>query len=78
MRTIGIPAAGMMMPIRQLNVFHYNPIPVTALQTIAHDLAVTTPQRLDVFNMIDRIGAGRLEDDFLKIMVHSGYIIEAA
>jgi hypothetical protein len=51
MRTIGIPTAGMRTLIRQFDMFDHNAVSIAAFQAVAHDLAVTTPECLDIFNL---------------------------
>jgi hypothetical protein len=58
MRTISVPTAGMQTLIRQFDIFDHNVVSITALQPIAHDLAVTTPECLDIFNL-EQIGPKR-------------------
>jgi hypothetical protein len=49
----------------------HNTIELTAFQTIAYDLAVTTPQGLNVFKMKTRFRTGGMTYKFLEIGIHS-------
>ena len=51
MGTVGIPTTGMLSLVRQFDMFDHNAVSITILQAVAHNIAVTAPEYLDVFNL---------------------------
>jgi len=59
-----------MRPVRQLHVLDYHPITITATQAVTHDLAVATPQGLNILDMEYLIRTRSLTGDFLELPIH--------
>lgn len=72
---IGIPATWVMSLIWQSDVLDHHRRSITALQAIAHDLAVTAPERLNIFDMKDRFSTCRLSYYFLEIQTHLMFMV---
>ena len=70
MGTVGIPTTGMLSLVRQFDMFDHNAVSITILQAISHDLAVTTPECLDIFNL-EYICPERSASNIQEVFVHT-------